>query len=169
MSDLLADRPLSPQAIRRAIQTMVWIHVAAVCVCAPRTVMGQIPDAKQEGTRSRPTILKCRVHRGARIGPRPRSSLLAARRLRDTRRGRALPVSPFRRGSTRGSVARASPFFFKQWGGIHKSKTGRQLDGRTYDEQPAVGPVAAMRTLAERKEMAKGFEAEPFVLRAEGD
>jgi len=28
------------------------------------------------------------------------------------------------------------PFFFKQWGGVHKSKTGRMLDGRTYDEFP---------------------------------
>jgi protein gp37 len=27
-------------------------------------------------------------------------------------------------------------FFFKQWGGVHKSKTGRLLDGRTYDEFP---------------------------------
>lgn len=29
------------------------------------------------------------------------------------------------------------PFFFKQWGGIHKSKTGRQLDGRTWDQMPS--------------------------------
>ena len=29
------------------------------------------------------------------------------------------------------------PFFFKQWGGIHKSRTGRALDGRTWDEFPA--------------------------------
>ncbi len=27
-------------------------------------------------------------------------------------------------------------FFFKQWGGVHKSRTGRMLDGRTYDEMP---------------------------------
>ncbi|HET9742252.1 MAG TPA: phage Gp37/Gp68 family protein [Terriglobales bacterium] len=27
-------------------------------------------------------------------------------------------------------------FFFKQWGGVHKKKTGRQLDGRTFDEFP---------------------------------
>lgn len=27
-------------------------------------------------------------------------------------------------------------FFFKQWGGQHKSKTGRTLDGRTYDAMP---------------------------------
>jgi protein gp37 len=28
------------------------------------------------------------------------------------------------------------PFFFKQWGGIRKSKAGRILDGRTFDEMP---------------------------------
>jgi protein gp37 len=27
-------------------------------------------------------------------------------------------------------------FFFKQWGGVQKNKTGRQLDGETYDEMP---------------------------------
>ncbi|HEV2732117.1 MAG TPA: phage Gp37/Gp68 family protein, partial [Terriglobales bacterium] len=29
------------------------------------------------------------------------------------------------------------PFFFKQWGGVRKAKTGRELDGRTYDEYPS--------------------------------
>lgn len=28
------------------------------------------------------------------------------------------------------------PFFFKQWGGIQKSKNGRKLNGRTYDAMP---------------------------------
>jgi protein gp37 len=28
------------------------------------------------------------------------------------------------------------PFFFKQWGGVQKSRTGRELDGRTWDEMP---------------------------------
>lgn len=34
-------------------------------------------------------------------------------------------------------------FFFKQWGGVRKSETGRELDGRTYDEFPkrAENPV----------------------------
>jgi protein gp37 len=27
-------------------------------------------------------------------------------------------------------------FFFKQWGGVQKHRTGRQLFGRTYDEMP---------------------------------
>jgi len=27
-------------------------------------------------------------------------------------------------------------FFFKQWGGVNKKKTGRDLGGRTYDAMP---------------------------------
>lgn len=36
-------------------------------------------------------------------------------------------------------------FFFKQWGGVRKSKTGRRLDGRTYSEFPELdeAPVVA--------------------------
>jgi protein gp37 len=33
-------------------------------------------------------------------------------------------------------VAAQVPFFFKQWGGVRKSETGRLLGGRTYDELP---------------------------------
>ncbi len=33
------------------------------------------------------------------------------------------------------------PFFFKQWGGVRKGKTGRELDGRTHDERPARSTV----------------------------
>jgi len=32
-------------------------------------------------------------------------------------------------------------FFFKQWGGVHKSLAGRKLDGRTWDEYPASSGV----------------------------
>ena len=28
------------------------------------------------------------------------------------------------------------PFFFKQWGGVRKDLTGRELNGKTYDEMP---------------------------------
>ncbi len=28
------------------------------------------------------------------------------------------------------------PFFFKQWGGVNKKKSGRLLDGKTWDEMP---------------------------------
>jgi len=30
------------------------------------------------------------------------------------------------------------PFFFKQWGGVNKKKTGRELQGRTWDEMPVI-------------------------------
>jgi protein gp37 len=39
--------------------------------------------------------------------------------------------------SVRDQCARAQvPFFFKQWGGVRKSKAGRELDGKTYDGMP---------------------------------
>jgi protein gp37 len=38
------------------------------------------------------------------------------------------------------------PFFFKQWGGVRKSLTGRLLDGRTYDEMPP--PLELAQNLA---------------------
>lgn len=33
-------------------------------------------------------------------------------------------------------IRKKVPFFFKQWGGVNKKKTGRILDGRTWDEMP---------------------------------
>jgi protein gp37 len=33
-------------------------------------------------------------------------------------------------------------FFFKQWGGVFKKKAGRELEGRTWDEMPAVVAVS---------------------------
>lgn len=33
-------------------------------------------------------------------------------------------------------------FFFKQWGGVRKHVTGRELDGRTWDEYPEHQPLA---------------------------
>jgi len=41
-------------------------------------------------------------------------------------------VAEIRDQCTRGGVA----FFFKQWGGINKKKTGRMLGGRTWDQMP---------------------------------
>ena len=35
------------------------------------------------------------------------------------------------------------PFFFKQWGGVRKKKTGRTLDGRTWDEMPVTQTLIA--------------------------
>lgn len=32
-------------------------------------------------------------------------------------------------------------FFFKQWGGVNKKKSGRELGGRTYDEMPQLATL----------------------------
>ncbi|MDX2285316.1 MAG: phage Gp37/Gp68 family protein [Bacteroidia bacterium] len=40
-------------------------------------------------------------------------------------------------------IAAGIPFFFKQWGGVNKKRTGRQLEGRTWDEMPARKALAA--------------------------
>jgi protein gp37 len=64
-------------------------------------------------------------------------------------------------------------FFFKQWGGVHKSTTGRTLNGRTYDEMPAriVAPIpqrkARLAAAAACRLKAKRWQAQgerPFVL-----
>jgi protein gp37 len=34
-------------------------------------------------------------------------------------------------------------FFFKQWGGVRKGRTGRKLNNRTYDEYPVQVPVTS--------------------------
>jgi protein gp37 len=36
------------------------------------------------------------------------------------------------------------PFFFKQWGGTRKKKSGRELEGRTWDEMPAFASAVAL-------------------------
>jgi protein gp37 len=47
------------------------------------------------------------------------------------------------------------PFFFKQWGGVRKSKAGRELDGRKYDglptrvELPVLEPGRRLAAIAE--------------------
>jgi protein gp37 len=35
-------------------------------------------------------------------------------------------------------IAAGVPFFFKQWGGVWKKRHGRVLEGRTWDEMPAI-------------------------------
>jgi protein gp37 len=35
------------------------------------------------------------------------------------------------------------PFFFKQWGGVNKKRTGRTLDGAVWDEMPPLATAAA--------------------------
>ena len=42
------------------------------------------------------------------------------------------------------------PFFFKQWGGVRKHVTGRELNGRTYDEMPRLSVTVRPRTRSQR-------------------
>jgi len=61
------------------------------------------------------------------------------------------------------------PFFFKQWGGVQKSKHGRMLNSRTYDAMPS-RRVQPMPTRQERLSMtvnlaaiASGWPTSPLV------
>lgn len=50
---------------------------------------------------------------------------------------RARPMDPSWVRAVRDACVEANvPFFFKQWGGTNKKATGRELDGRTWDEMP---------------------------------
>jgi protein gp37 len=63
--------------------------------------------------------------------------------------GKARPIEPdWVRLIQRQCMKAKVPFFFKQWGGVRKSTTGRTLDGRTWDEMP--GAVANLRLLGSR-------------------
>jgi protein gp37 len=49
----------------------------------------------------------------------------------------ARPMQPQWVTAIRDQCARKNvAFFFKQWGGVHKKRTGRSLEGRTWDEMP---------------------------------
>ena len=49
------------------------------------------------------------------------------------------------------------PFFFKQWGGVWKSRRGRRLEGRIYDEQPKISTYPII-SRAERLAYAASIE-----------
>ena len=50
----------------------------------------------------------------------------------------ARPVDPDWVTDIRDQCLKADvPFFFKQWGGVHKKRFGRTLEGRTWDQMPA--------------------------------
>jgi len=60
------------------------------------------------------------------------------------------------------------PFFFKQWGGVQKSKQGRLLDGQTHDEMPcqqnanAPLPAARRALLADLQPLADQWDGAPL-------
>jgi len=53
------------------------------------------------------------------------------------------------------------PFFFKQWGGVRKNRTGRTLEGQTYDDVPDRPnvPVPLLRNRLVLIENAKALQA----------
>lgn len=58
------------------------------------------------------------------------------------------------------------PFFFKQWGGVQKSKAGRLLEGKTFDAMPDRKAAAAPETSARKKMIAT---VEEWIARIESE
>jgi len=57
----------------------------------------------------------------------------------------ARPIDPAWVTDLRDQCLKAGvPFFFKQWGGVQKKKSGRRLDGRTWDEMPVSAELAML-------------------------
>ena len=76
----------------------------------------------------------------------------------------ARPMHPAWAESLHDQCSKAGvPFFFKQWGGVQKKRAGRQLDGLTYDEQPAratqavLPPPQRQNVIAEWEQRATQF------------
>jgi len=70
----------------------------------------------------------------------------------------ARPMNPEWVRNIRNQCAHAAvAFFFKQWGGVRKSETGRMLDGKTHDEFPAVATNQKIVTLDRRAEVRAEF------------
>jgi protein gp37 len=75
----------------------------------------------------------------------------------------ARPLDPdWVRSVQRQCEAARVPFFFKQWGGVRKCETGRELDGRFYDEFPDLPPRSHVPELKRRRELID--ELQPFHL-----
>ncbi len=60
----------------------------------------------------------------------------------------ARPIDPMWVTDIRDQCVKAGvAFFFKQWGGVQKKKTGRELDGRTWDQMPELTVIFLMERL----------------------
>ncbi len=73
---------------------------------------------------------------------------------------RARPIRPEWVRSIRDQCEKADvAFFFKQWGGVRKSRTGRELDGQTYDQFPErsnvpIPPASIRSSMLSKLELA---------------
>jgi protein gp37 len=56
------------------------------------------------------------------------------------------------------------PFFFKQWGGIQKSKNGRELNGTTFDEFPLAIRATLCPSSCDRTVLVDEFSRETEML-----
>jgi len=50
------------------------------------------------------------------------------------------------------------PFFFKQWGGVRKCETGRELDGHTYSEYPVLRQMSRVPDVSSRRALLARFQ-----------
>jgi protein gp37 len=57
-------------------------------------------------------------------------------------------------------AAAATPFFFKQWGGVQKARRGRLLQGRTYEEMPVREPSTVPSRRGRLQARLRGLELE---------
>jgi protein gp37 len=72
----------------------------------------------------------------------------------------ARPMNPEWVRNIRNQCAHSAvAFFFKQWGGVRKSETGRTLDGKTHDEFPSVATNQKIVTLDRRSDVLAEFVA----------
>lgn len=53
------------------------------------------------------------------------------------------------------------PFFFKQWGGVNKKKSGRTLLGKTWDEMPKMPKAFMPSKSRKRKSISKNSQKTP--------
>jgi protein gp37 len=73
---------------------------------------------------------------------------------------RARPMNPDWVRQIRNECVRSgAAFFFKQWGGVRKSETGRKLDGKTYDEFPTIDVDVPTTSLEQRADILAEFAA----------
>lgn len=70
---------------------------------------------------------------------------------------RARPMDPAWVTDIRDQCQEAGvPFFFKQWGGTRKKKTGRELEGRTWDEMPVIYNPIEMKAASNNTRIVVG-------------
>jgi len=123
------SRRLAEMAGELPWPTNVWMGVSV----EDKRVLGRIADLRQVPARVR--FLSCEPL----LGPLDELNLegIAWVIVGGESGPGARPMQQQWVESILGNCRRAKvPFFFKQWGGVRKDRTGRELNGRTFDELP---------------------------------